>query len=190
MRFKILILLVLFAFVNVLLSFAIPPIHGSFRQMSTGHLVLLSQNFSSFMSNETIVENSRQPIELGKVTWLRHMDEAVAKSKKEAKPILILFQEVPGCMTCQRYGTLTLSYPLIVEAIETHFIPLAIYNNKKGQDAEILKYYKEPSWNNPVVRIVNADRSNLTNRLASDYSPLGLVNTMLEAFRQKKTNPT
>ena len=157
-------------------------------------IILLSLSFSfpqnpNHSSPHSPNLPTSHPIELGKVNWLRDMDEAVAKSQKEAKPILILFQEVPGCMTCQRYGSLTLSHPLIVEAIETHFVPLAIFNNKKGKDAAVLQYYNEPSWNNPVVRIVRSDKSNITDRLSADYSPAGLVNTMLSAFRQINQSP-
>lgn len=36
------------------------------------------------------------PEELGKVEWLRDYGEAQAKAKESGKPILILFQEVPG----------------------------------------------------------------------------------------------
>ena len=35
-------------------------------------------------------------VELGKVNWLRSYETAVAQSKKQQKPLLILFQEVPG----------------------------------------------------------------------------------------------
>lgn len=38
----------------------------------------------------------QQPVELGDVQWLRDLDTAVSNSKKESKPIAILFQEVPG----------------------------------------------------------------------------------------------
>ena len=44
------------------------------------------------------------PLELGKVNWLRDYDKAVKKSKGQNKPIFILFQEVPGCSTCQNFG--------------------------------------------------------------------------------------
>jgi len=44
--------------------------------------------------------NIDQPIELGKVSWMRNFDEGILKSKKENKPIFLLFQEVPGCSTC------------------------------------------------------------------------------------------
>jgi hypothetical protein len=118
------------------------------------------------------------PVELGKVKWLRSMDEAIAMSRKECKPILILFQEIPGCQTCRQYGNEVLSHPLIVEAIETHFIPLAIYNNKGGDDAEILKKFNEPAWNNPVVRIVDDKGKDLIARLSGNYSAQGLASSI------------
>ncbi|MEO1259938.1 MAG: VPGUxxT family thioredoxin-like (seleno)protein, type 2 [Bacteroidota bacterium] len=123
-----------------------------------------------------------QPVELGKVNWLRNMEEAQAASVKQQKPILILFQEVPGCSTCQRYGNGPLSHPLIVEAIETLFVPLAIYNNKGGEDRKVLNYFNEPTWNNPVVRIVSADKQDVTPRLGGNYSSFGLVSSMLLAL--------
>ena len=123
-----------------------------------------------------------QPEELGKVHWLRNYNEAVALAIKKDKPILILFQEVPGCLTCRNYGNNILSHPLIVEAIETLFVPLAIYNNKRGEDAKVLQSFGEPSWNNPVVRIVNNERMELAPRLGGDYSQLGIVNAMINAL--------
>jgi len=99
-------------------------------------------------------QKTTQPDELGTVDWIRNFDNGLAKAKKENKPIFLLFQEVPGCATCRNYGHNVLSHPLIAEAIETLFVPVAIYNNKGGSDAKVLKYYNEPTWNNPVVRIV------------------------------------
>src|SRR6186713_1335302 len=90
-----------------------------------------------------MVAAQNNPVELGNVHWLRSFDEAEARSKKESKPILILFQEIPGCETCKNYGSNVLTQPLIVEAIETEFIPLAIHNNKGGHDAEILRRFNE-----------------------------------------------
>lgn len=131
------------------------------------------------------------PIELGKVSWQRDFDQGIQLSKKENKPIFLLFQEVPGCITCQRYGKQVLSHPLIVEAIEEAFIPVAILNNKGGKDAEVLKYYGEPAWNNPVVRIVDANRTNLVDRLGGDYSELGVVQAMVQALQAtNKSVPT
>ncbi len=113
--------------------------------------------------------------ELGSVAWLRDYEIALDKSKKEQKNILILFQEVPGCATCQNYGTHVLSHPLLVEAIENEFIPLAIFNNHKGKDATILQKYNEPSWNNPVVRLVDEEGNDVQERLNGNYSALGLA---------------
>ncbi len=125
---------------------------------------------------------SKQSEELGKVHWYRNFDKAVAAAKKSNKDILILFQEVPGCATCRNYGHNVLSNPLMVEAIENSFVPLAIFNNKGGHDAEILKRYNEPSWNNPVVRIVDYKGRNLVNRIGGDYSALTLLKRMKESL--------
>ena len=139
------------------------------------------------MATNTLIAQERtdpknQDEELGKIAWLRDFETAIAQSKKEGKPVLILFQEVPGCATCRNYGRNVLSNPLMTEAIENEFIPLAIFNNKGGNDAKILKKYGEPSWNNPVVRIINENGENLVDRVASDYSAKGLYNAMLASL--------
>lgn len=36
------------------------------------------------------------PPELGKIVWLRDFDAAAKKAKTEKRPMLVLFQEVPG----------------------------------------------------------------------------------------------
>lgn len=123
-----------------------------------------------------------QPEELGKVNWQRDFDSSFAEAKQSGKPIFILFQEVPGCSTCRNYGNNVLSHPLIVEAIETLFVPVVVYNNKGGKDAEMLKYFGEPSWNNPVVRIVNDSKKDILPRLNGNYSAAGLVNYMLRGL--------
>lgn len=123
-----------------------------------------------------------QPIELGQVDWLRDFDQAIAQSKTSGKPVFILFQEVPGCSTCRNYGQNVLSQPVIVDAIENSFIPLAIFNNKKGKDYKVLTYYKEPAWNNPVVRIVASDKQDIVPRVSGNYSQLGVVQAMRQAL--------
>ena len=124
------------------------------------------------------------PEELGTVQWIRDFDQGIAEARKQDKPIFILFQEVPGCLTCRNYGKQVLSHPLVAEAIESLFIPVAIYNNKGGADAKVLSYYKEPSWNNPVVRIVDANKRNIVPRIGGDYSSLGVVQSMILALIQ------
>ncbi|TFG75326.1 MAG: hypothetical protein E4H21_09020, partial [Thermodesulfobacteriales bacterium] len=122
------------------------------------------------------------PVELGQVDWIRNYDEAAAKAKQENKPLLVLFQEVPGCSTSSGYGKNVLSHPQIVEAIETLFVPVAVYNNHGGADEQVLKSFGEPSWNNPVVRIIAPDRKELVPRLNGDYTKAGLVRAMITAL--------
>lgn len=40
--------------------------------------------------------NNAKPVELGKINWIREFDEALEKVKETGKPMLLLFQEVPG----------------------------------------------------------------------------------------------
>ncbi len=138
---------------------------------------------SAFNNSETMIP---QPEELGDVEWIRDYDRAIATSDKTGKPILILFQEVPGCSTCRGYGNNVLSHPLIVEAIEELFVPLAIHNNKSGKDKKILESFGEPSWNNPVVRIIDTDRNALTPRINGKYDQKSLVKGMVEALENAK----
>lgn len=124
------------------------------------------------------------PVELGKVNWLRDYNEAITKAKETGKPVFILFQEVPGCSTCSRFGFGPLSDPFLVEAIEDNFIPLAIHNNKRGKDAEILKKFNEPSWNNPVVRIIDEHGKDIVNRMANGWSASDLLSTVAAGIEQ------
>lgn len=74
----------------------------------------------------------------------------------------------------------------MVEAIQTLFVPVAIYNNFKGEDERVLKYFKEPSWNNPVVRIINVEQQELTSRVYGDYTIWGLVNAVDNALKSEQ----
>lgn len=140
--------------------------------------------FSTVAFAQSRTNGNDQPEELGKVSWYRDYDAALAEAQRQDKPVLILFQEVPGCATCQQYGNTALSHPLMVEGIENEFIPLAIFNNKGGNDRKVLEKYGEPSWNNPVVRIVDEKGEDYVDRVAGNYSPGGLLGAMKLALFQ------
>ncbi|MBI4178437.1 thioredoxin family protein [bacterium] len=133
---------------------------------------------------EQIPAVADHPRELGRVSWERDFGRGADRARSEKKPILMLFQEVPGCATCVGYGQMVLSHPLVVEAIESLFVPVAIYNNGGGEDAATLKKFREPAWNNPVVRIVSTEGSEIAPRLAGDYSIRGLLSAMSTALRK------
>lgn len=125
------------------------------------------------------------PVEIGLVDWNRNYDQSIEIASKEKKPVLILFQEVPGCSTASGYGKNVLTHPLIIDAIETEFVPLAIYNNEGGHDKEILDSFNEPSWNNPVVRIITPEKKALSPRLSGDYTKFGLIKNINLALDNK-----
>ena len=135
------------------------------------------------LNEQNPVDNiSQNPEELGNVLWLRDLDSGQIEARKTGKPMLILFQEVPGCANCTRFGNSTLTHPLIVEVIETCFVPVCIYNNKGGKDADALKQFNEPAWNNPVVRIVRADYQDIVSRMPEFNSSTQLVAGMRRAL--------
>jgi hypothetical protein len=133
--------------------------------------------------NRISFREHREHRELGEVAWLRDHDRGVALAAEQGKPVLLLFQEVPGCSTCVNFGQDVLTHPLMVELIADRFVPVAIFNNRPGPDAEILRRYGEPSWNNPVVRFLGPDGSELLPKLADRYDALGLhqkISSVLE----------
>jgi len=123
-----------------------------------------------------------QPVELGNVSWGRNLDAAKATSRASGRPILLLFQEVPGCHGCVTFGNEPLSHPLIVEAMETEFVPVAIHNNVPGYDETVLKAYDEPAWNYPVMRLLDAEGTDIIPRQDRIYSIHGVARRLVTAL--------
>lgn len=123
------------------------------------------------------------PIELGAVAWGRNLDEAKAAARATGRPVLLLFQEVPGCHGCVTFGEEPMSHPLLVEAIETEFIPVAIHNNKPGYDERILKQYEEPAWNYPVMRLLDADGADILPRQDKLYTVHEVAQRLVAALK-------
>lgn len=69
-----------------------------------------------------------------------------------------------------------------MKSIESQFIPLLVYNNKGGRDAELLKKYKEPAWNFPVVRFVDGRGHDLLDRQDRIYTVEGIRKRMKRAL--------
>lgn len=145
-----------------------------------------SRNFfgASYLSVMQQLEIShREHRELGDVAWLRNYDQARAEAARQDKPILLLFQEVPGCRTCVQYGSDVLSHPLMVDMIESYFLPLAIFNNHPGADAGVLRVFGEAAWNNPVIYTLRPDGTVLPGRVANRYDALSLHARVQETLR-------
>ena len=127
--------------------------------------------------------------ELGKIRWRHGFEQALAESERTRRPALVLFDEVPGCDTVKRYGRQVLSHPLIVEAAESLFVPVLVYNNRPGPDRAVLESFSERAWNNPVVRILDGQRNALAPRVAGDYTAGGLAAAMVEALSKAGSTP-
>lgn len=122
-------------------------------------------------------------VEVGKVGWGRDLEKAYADADKSGKPVLVLFQEVPGCAGCKKFGKEVLSHPQVVEAIETEFEPVLVYNNRPGPDAEILKSFREPSWNYQVIRFLDSKGKDIIPRKDKVWTTEAVAGRMIEALR-------
>ncbi|MFO1030141.1 MAG: VPGUxxT family thioredoxin-like (seleno)protein, type 2 [Planctomycetota bacterium] len=129
---------------------------------------------------------TQPPQELGKVTFGRDLDAALATSKQTGRPVFLLFQEIPGCATCTGFGKDVLSHPLLVEAIEREFVPVVVRNNVEGPEGEIRKRFVEPAWNNPVVRFLDGQQRDLLPRRDGVFDPHGIATRMAEALAAAK----
>ena len=74
----------------------------------------------------------------------------------------------------------------MVEAIESLFEPVVIYNNQPGKDAAILKAFNEPAWNYQVIRFLDASGNDLIPRKDGVWTRSALAARMIDALRAKK----
>jgi hypothetical protein len=146
-------------------------------------LALLSAGTACATTPQDPGTEASEPVELGRVRWTHDLDAALESSKTSGKPVFALFQEVPGCSTCKRFGGGPLSHPLLVEAIEDLFVPLVVFNNRGGGDAQMLERFDEPSWNNPVVRYLDGQGKDVLPRRDRVWSTGGVATRTADALR-------
>ncbi len=129
-------------------------------------------------------ETNKNPIEAGNVRWGRDLDAALENSAKTGKPVLVLFQEIPGCSGVQKFGREVLTNPSLVEAIENEFFPVLVYNNRKGgMDEKHLKRFQEPAWNYQVIRFLNAEGRDVIPRKDRIWTTSGVASRMVDALK-------
>ena len=151
-------------------------------------IIFAGSAFMSGIEYSEAVDAGSQPIEIGLVNWGGNFEEALERSRREGRPVLALFQEVPGCSGTQEFGKDVLSHPRIVEAIENEFIPVLIYNNRGGRDAEILAQYNEPSWNYQVIRFLDSSGNDIIPRKDRIWTLGAVANRLSEALRAAGRN--
>jgi len=80
------------------------------------------------------------------------------------------------------FGEGPLSLPLFVEAAETLFVPVAIRNNVEGYEGEVRERFREPAWNNPVVRFLDGDGRDMIPRKDGVWQTGQLLRRMVDAL--------
>lgn len=79
-----------------------------------------------------------------------------------------------------------MSHPLLVEAIESEFVPVLVINNQPGKDAEILKRYREPAWNYQVIRFLDGGGKDLIPRKDKVWTIGPLVERMIASLEKAR----
>lgn len=75
---------------------------------------------------------------------------------------------------------------MIVSAASAEFVPVAVYNNLKGTDADLLKKFDEPAWNNPVIRFLGDDEKDLIPRKDEVFHGGAVLARMAESLEKAK----
>ena len=132
------------------------------------------------MALAALLLTAAAPPELGIVKWGRGYQAAAARAKAEGKPLLVLFDEVPGCSTVLAFGDRVLSHPLLADAMEHELVPVVVYNNIAGDDRKVLERFQEPAWNNPVVRLFTPDGRQVAR--VDTGTPLEVAEAMAKAL--------
>lgn len=76
--------------------------------------------------------------------------------------------------------------PIITDAVENSFTPLLIINNKGGEDARILKKYREPAWNYQVIRFLTPQGKDIIPRRDGINTQQALSSRMVAALEKSK----
>jgi len=139
--------------------------------------------FAAFLVLVQGVNAKENPIEVGSVHWGRDLETALKLSDATGRPVFVLFQEVPGCSGCQDFGRTVLSHPLVVEAVEDEFLPVLVFNNRGGEDRQLLERFGEPAWNYQVVRFLDAEGHDIIPRKDRVWTISGLATRMIETLK-------
>lgn len=81
------------------------------------------------------------------------------------------------------FGRGPLSQPLLVEAFDEEFVPVLVFNNKTGRDDELRERFREPAWNNPVVRFLAADGSDVIPRQDAIWTTPAVAARLVDALQ-------
>ncbi len=79
-----------------------------------------------------------------------------------------------------------MTHPIIVDAVESSFVPLLIHNNQGGADAVILKKYNEPAWNFQVIRFLTSNGKDIIPRKDQVNTRKALAARMVMALEKAK----
>ena len=108
--------------------------HKPYREEGSHRRAFIAILISAIVMTAVSGEALDNPIEVGDVQWGRDLESALKNSADTAKPVLVLFKEIPGCSGKRKFGREVLTQPSLVEAIENEFHPVPDYLPALTQD--------------------------------------------------------
>ena len=73
--------------------------------------------------------------------------------------------------------------------MEELFVPVCVYNNARGKDAETLQRFREPSWNNPVTRIHDTNAKDVVAVNRRGWNVRAVAKQMVQALQKRGKKP-
>lgn len=127
---------------------------------------------------------------LGRLTFkydAKSFPHALEESRYTDKPVLLLFQATQGAPDAVAMGESVLSHPLLIEAIESLFIPVFVdVAGVSPDDVQLLARYHENCHRGTVIRIVNSKGHDLAVKLEGSRCSVGnIAKAMREALDRK-----
>jgi hypothetical protein len=79
------------------------------------------------------------------VNWEKSLDSAIAKGKKEHKPVMFLVSR-DGCGWCDRFRAGTLSNPEVVKKLNSEFVSFEGYTNRGTVPRDLITNGTPGTW--------------------------------------------
>jgi hypothetical protein len=110
------------------------------------------------------VPSQALPAELGAISWQRDLEGSLAAAAAGDGIVLVFFVRIGDARKQIEFGEAVLSNPLLVEAIETEFLPVAIYETGPGEHERVRHRYSEAAADGPVLRFLDPQGSDILPR--------------------------
>ncbi len=120
---------------------------------------------------------------LGRVRWIEDYDRALVTAKDHALPLFVFVQGKSFPEQIGKGGDTVLRHPLIVETVETLFVPFAVRADS-SERRSVLERLGEVPVDETVIMIRDSRGEDLVPSLSWDGTARSLVETVISAYER------